>query len=188
IEGPVKEIFSSSGIVILPAKDAEEAEFIIRVSGNEFESAICATHSQSSLARKVYLRNPRAVLKSEVWRVDVPIRFSSPDSAKDAIMAEVTKQAEAFAEQWKLSQTGKVQSTENPDKTDSATSAAEKYNNNAQKEEPVKYLYVASKNSKVFHRADCRSAQNISDRNLIGFESREQAIGSGRRPCKICNP
>ena len=48
--------------------------------------------------------------------------------------------------------------------------------------------YVASKNSKVFHRPDCKWAKRISPKNLIGFKPREEAIRSGRRPCKRCRP
>jgi hypothetical protein len=44
------------------------------------------------------------------------------------------------------------------------------------------YNYVASKNSSVFHKTGCRWAQNISEDN------REEAIKSGKRPCKLCNP
>jgi micrococcal nuclease len=48
--------------------------------------------------------------------------------------------------------------------------------------------YVASKNSKVFHRPDCKWVKKISPKNLIGFKTREEAIRSGRRPCKTCKP
>jgi len=48
--------------------------------------------------------------------------------------------------------------------------------------------YVASEKSKVFHRPSCKWAQKISPQNLIGFNSREEAIKSGRRPCKMCGP
>ncbi len=50
------------------------------------------------------------------------------------------------------------------------------------------WKYVASKESKVFHRSDCKWAKKISSRNFIGFRSREEAIKSGRRPCKSCGP
>ena len=50
------------------------------------------------------------------------------------------------------------------------------------------WKYVASRKSAVFHRPDCKWTKKISSRNLIGFDSREQAVGSGRRPCKICEP
>ena len=48
--------------------------------------------------------------------------------------------------------------------------------------------YVASKSSKIFHRANCRSAKSISDKNKIIFTTQQQAISTGRRPCKACNP
>ena len=48
--------------------------------------------------------------------------------------------------------------------------------------------YVASKNSKVFHKADCGDAARILDKNLVHFDTREEAVASGRRPCKKCKP
>ena len=50
------------------------------------------------------------------------------------------------------------------------------------------WKYVASRNSKVFHRPDCKWVKKISLKNLIGFKSREEAIRSGRRPCRSCEP
>ena len=50
------------------------------------------------------------------------------------------------------------------------------------------WKYVASKKSKVFHRPDCKWVKKISPNNLIGFKSREEAIRSGRRPCRSCGP
>ena len=50
------------------------------------------------------------------------------------------------------------------------------------------WKYVASKGSKVFHRPNCGYVKRISPKNLIGFNSREEAINSGRRPCKVCMP
>ncbi len=50
------------------------------------------------------------------------------------------------------------------------------------------WKYVASKKSKVFHRPDCKWAERISPKNLIGYKSREKAIRSGRRACRSCRP
>lgn len=51
-------------------------------------------------------------------------------------------------------------------------------------------VYVASVNSEVFHKPDCRWANlyKIKPYNLTGFKSREDAVESGRRPCKVCKP
>lgn len=48
--------------------------------------------------------------------------------------------------------------------------------------------FIASKGSDVFHRSDCRWAQNISADNLVGYSNREEAVRAGKRPCKWCNP
>jgi len=50
------------------------------------------------------------------------------------------------------------------------------------------WKYVASKNSNIFHKPDCKWVKKISPKNLIGFKSREEAIRSGRRACKNCRP
>lgn len=54
--------------------------------------------------------------------------------------------------------------------------------------QPSEWNYVASRNSKVFHRPDCGYVKRILPKNLIGFKSREEAIRSGKRPCKKCKP
>jgi len=48
--------------------------------------------------------------------------------------------------------------------------------------------FIASKGSDVFHKTDCRWAQNISADNLVTYESRKEAIEDGKRPCKWCKP
>lgn len=53
---------------------------------------------------------------------------------------------------------------------------------------PLKYKYVASKNSKVFHYPGCSSAKRIKPENLIGYRSWTEATKAGRRPCKRCKP
>ncbi len=50
------------------------------------------------------------------------------------------------------------------------------------------WKYVASRTSKVFHRTDCKWAKRISPKNFMGFKTREEAIRSGRRPCRSCGP
>jgi hypothetical protein len=48
--------------------------------------------------------------------------------------------------------------------------------------------YVASRNSAVFHKADCQSAAKISAKNLIRYATRDEAIQAGKKPCHECNP
>lgn len=48
--------------------------------------------------------------------------------------------------------------------------------------------FIASKGSDVFHKHDCRWAQNITVDNLVNYNTREGALQAGKRPCKWCNP
>ena len=54
--------------------------------------------------------------------------------------------------------------------------------------EVQEYKYAASKKSDVFHYVGCSYVKKIKPENLILFKTREEAIASGRRPCKKCKP
>ena len=48
--------------------------------------------------------------------------------------------------------------------------------------------YVVSQRSQVFHRADCKSAAKISEKNLVRYNTRDEAEKAGKRPCGECRP
>jgi hypothetical protein len=50
------------------------------------------------------------------------------------------------------------------------------------------YTFVASKSGQVFHRPDCKWARNISSDNRLDYNTREEALEAGKRPCKTCKP
>ena len=52
----------------------------------------------------------------------------------------------------------------------------------------VSYLYIGNKNSQVFHIETCNSVENMSDKNKVIFQNRENAVNKGYSPCKSCNP
>ncbi len=53
---------------------------------------------------------------------------------------------------------------------------------------PNTVAYVASSKREPFHRPECRWAQKISGSNLQSFQTRDEAIKAGHRPCKVCKP
>lgn len=55
------------------------------------------------------------------------------------------------------------------------------------KQQP-KHKYCASVHSEIFHYCWCDYVDKIKSKNLIKFSTREKAIKSGRRPCKVCQP
>ncbi len=117
---------------------------------------------QTSLSAVVCLKDDSSVcLKAELWKISSQMQAVSEKDLSAAIIEETLRQAEAFT---------------------LAYSAA----NQAKVDKQVRY--VASKNSKIFHKPDCAWAKRISPENLVGFATREQAVKAGKRPCKRCNP
>ncbi|MDO5398009.1 MAG: MBL fold metallo-hydrolase [bacterium] len=51
---------------------------------------------------------------------------------------------------------------------------------------PMESGYIGNKNSKKFHRPDCRTLP--AEKNRVPFSSREAAINSGYSPCGNCMP
>ena len=49
-------------------------------------------------------------------------------------------------------------------------------------------VYWASSKTDKFHLPTCEWAQKISSWNKIVYDSRQEALNSGRQPCEVCNP
>jgi methylphosphotriester-DNA--protein-cysteine methyltransferase len=50
------------------------------------------------------------------------------------------------------------------------------------------YKYVGSAKSNKYHYPSCRWAQKIHSKDLVTFNSAEDALGAGYIPCKVCKP
>lgn len=48
--------------------------------------------------------------------------------------------------------------------------------------------YIASKDFQFFHKGDCKSAAKISEKNLVHYATRDEAIQAGKKPCAECKP
>ena len=48
--------------------------------------------------------------------------------------------------------------------------------------------YVAKTGGYIFHKLNCRMARNIDEADRALFETREEALQRGFRPCGVCNP
>lgn len=66
------------------------------------------------------------------------------------------------------------------------TERNENIETNETAEEYNEGTYIGNKNSKKFHRPDCRMLP--AEQNRVEFSNREDAISSGYSPCGICNP
>jgi hypothetical protein len=144
---------------------------------------------QTSLARAVYLaRDASWSVKADVWKSKRVMQAASVQDMPVVVSRLVLKQVETFAAAWReANPPDKRTSDANDIGVASLTNPTEQTKTN---DESIlaEYKYVASKNSKVFHKIDCRWAKNISPKNLVSYNSRDEAIEDGKKPCSTCKP
>jgi hypothetical protein len=196
IQAVVVSAVSSGGIKVVDALKAEGkvvpanlAELRIDVQVLEFkDSQNCVFSVRTSLARTVYLtRDLSHAIKTNVWETAPVMEIVSAQTLPDVIEKAVTDQAKAFVHSYLMS---------NPKPVTGAVGEKSTATGDAQKTQPpaaarpdsVKYPYVASKNSDIFHKAECSSVVKIKSENLIGYKTRDEALQAGKRPCKRCQP
>jgi hypothetical protein len=140
---------------------------------------------QTSLATKVELkRHPSQFVQADVWKANPVMQAASIQSMPEKVTEAVLDQVAHFIGCHQVA---------NPKDTGAADgnsvgAALEGDSKPIIKASAVKYKYVASKKSKVFHKSDCRWVERIKKENLVGYSSREEAIKAGKRPCKRCKP
>jgi len=140
---------------------------------------------QTSLARTVVLPIQRSVhLKTDVWKVESAIQAVSVQDMPQKVADVVLEQVETFINCHLIATRNGVQSAN----VNEVGTSAKKWAAPTVKPELAKHRYVASKNSKVFHKPECYWARRIVLKNLVGYKSREEAIEAGKRPCKQCKP
>ncbi len=49
-------------------------------------------------------------------------------------------------------------------------------------------VYLANKNSDIFHRPDCKWIRLINQANIVEFNSFAEALNNRFKPCRYCNP
>jgi len=164
---------------------------------------------QTLLSRAVYLAKeheitsssePELILKPDVWKKDSPMRAVSEENMPAMVTGVVLRQVEYFIEAYLAANTtlrsSSLRGTNPPgvQRTDVKTGGTvppitpKKPSRLSGKQAVAESKYVASKNSEVFHRPQCRWAKKISPKNLVDYNSRDEATKAGKRPCKQCKP
>jgi hypothetical protein len=169
---------------------ADAPELNIKLTVLKFESIEQYVVSvQTSLVRSVTLINgdERLSVIADVWKMESGIRIMTAERIVDEVPAIVREQVQTF-----VAACPPIVSVENkPDvnqpRPQLRKTTAEK-DTKSVKQQAVKSEFVASKNSQVFHKAGCPSAQRISSTNLVSYATRDEAIAAGKRPCERCNP
>jgi hypothetical protein len=137
---------------------------------------------QSLLTSHVPIKNGSAL--ADVWTTEPAMKVVQMQNLHEAVSAMVLEQAEEFISDYQKANPPNKRLSDSND----ISIAPEEQLEPAAESTPAEYKYVASKNSKVFHKPDCSSAKRIIQENLIGYSTREEAINAGKKPCKQCNP
>ncbi len=145
----------------------------------------CVLRIQTSLARAVCLNQAGGLyFKADVWKTESVMQAVPVQSMPGKVGDLVKQQVEAFICAYNVANAKGVQ----PREANNITKWPNKQTQPADEPVAATYTYVASKNSNVFHKPDCRWAKNISPNNLVGYGSRDEAIKGGKKPCKWCKP
>jgi len=147
------------------------------------DSRQCVFHIRVALARAVCLKDTqRPVFKSEIWQTSPVMQAVSTEDLPDKVSDLVLEQVEDFIDLYKATNRSNKQLSDVNINEPGLSSSPDK------QIDSTEHKYVASKSSDIFHKPDCRWAQNISKENLITYKSKDEAIKAGKRPCKTCNP
>lgn len=191
LRAEIDEKLESSGLTIMSSLlDSQDRfaydQLLVRVlMAKPEDSEHYAFCIETSVIRRVYLATGSSEpFTATVFRSDPLMEVATVKDMPAAVTARVLRQIEALIEAHRSANPDGVQASG----TSKPGQASQRDTEVADRTTPARYEYVASKNSSVFHRADCRWAKNISPGNLVGYSSREEAISDGKRPCKVCKP
>lgn len=151
--------------------------------------SMCVSRVQVAVTRPVVLSGSQNLrVPAEVWQGRPVLEVVARTGLAEAISTAVSNEVDAFVAACRAARSsaapspGDGQAVLVPSETGSAS--ADPHGSPP----TAAYPFVSSRNSQVFHRRDCRWAQNIASGNLVGYKSREEAVQAGKRPCKTCKP
>jgi hypothetical protein len=186
LKARVAEKLGEAGIRPAEGQTALVPQLIVRIEGAPVPDGDgYACRVQVSLTRLMALPNrPDLRIWAEVWQSKPVMEVVARSEVAGAISTAVLTQAEAFVSACKAA--GRAPSLS---PGISAPPAAGHGPSRPQNPPAASgYALVSSKSSQVFHRPDCRWAQNVASGNLVGYKNREEAVQAGKRPCKTCKP
>jgi len=131
-------------------------------------------------------RSPQTIIDATTWEL-TSLAHSPKNSLAETVRRNLETMVDSFIKDCQAANSqhsGQSAEAGNSNTGATANSASAPSSNS----QTIEQKYVASASSSVFHKPDCRWAQNIAAANLATYKSRDEAIKSGKRPCKSCNP
>ena len=212
LEQKVKTILRASDINVATEVDAGLAEGVKQAFGYDVNIAVTPIdiaelrfnidvlkladtnqyifHSQAVLAKKASFGKVAIVsARVDVWKSDSIMKAVSAGDLRESLDEAIGKQAGEFINTRSAARSVFKNILEaQPMKTSKTGKGRVKKDVKSEKQSEEAAGFVSSKNSKIFHKQGCSFAQNIEPKNLVNYESKEEAIEAGKRPCKKCNP
>jgi len=140
------------------------------------------------LKQKVTLvRNPEEKITAVTWEFSW-LSNASPQQFVKHIQRHIKILIDAFIRDYRAANLPAKQPADANDIGTISTTTTTQQPKPPAKPAVAEYKFVASKNSEVFHRPDCRWVKRIKPENLVGYNSKEEVMKAGKRPCKMCNP
>ena len=193
LEANVKERLRRAGIELdTPTADNILTIPELRIYINTLrleDSQQCVFRVQTALARAVCLKDKQApVFKADIWQMVPVMQAVSEQDMPEKVTDLVTEQVDDFIEILKATNTPDTKPSDAGISKNASSNNIPEQTDKNENSAAIEYKFVSSSNSIVFHKPGCRWSQNISKENLIIYQSREEAIKAGKRPCKTCNP
>lgn len=187
------ELLQGSGMTVNPSMGGGLRDSaILRVTLHWLDiqaSHQCVLSVQTSLERTVILPGqPDLYFGADVWKSKPVMQALSEQDIRDKAEEVALEQADAFMQAHAAANPPGSRSPEAPARRADSTVAAGQKAKPPAESTAVEYSYVASKNSQVFHKPDCRWAKNIKPENLVTYDTKDEALKVGKRPCKLCKP
>jgi len=136
-----------------------------------------------SFAAKARLEKPDSYVKSQVWQAKPALGLIDKSKLKEHIESSILKEVDNFIYECLYSRENtKITEAVKPSKL------SENKQQQTSADEKSEYPFVASRNSRIYHKSDCTTAKRITPTNLIRLKTKEEAEQSGRRPCQRCKP
>jgi hypothetical protein len=193
LEAAVESKISQSGIKIAHAIQREHILRSLAIPELRIDINMLKTeepvqyifHIETSLAKKVYLtKDASQRIKVALWKTEPTMQAVSAEGMPAAVTSAVLEQIEAFIHAHLAANPPHKRFSDANDVIESEEEQVEPVAEST----PAEYEYVASKNSKVFHKPDCIWVKRIKPENLVNYSSRDEAINAGKRPCGQCKP
>jgi len=146
-------------------------------------------HIQTSFSKPVHLtKDSTWVVPADVWKTKPKMQVISIKDIPATVTDVVLEQVEAFIAACLAANPPDKHPVDVNNIAVALPIVPDKQTTPLVKPTTATYKFVASKNSKVFHKPDCRWAKRIKPGNLVTYSTRNKAIEAGKRPCKFCKP